>query len=104
MARAHQEVTREQLISDFKVVIADAEALLKASANGGGEKVEELRTKAVESINAMKSRLSDAETRVIEKTKEAAKATDEYVHENPWSSIGVAAGVGLVVGFLLGRR
>jgi ElaB/YqjD/DUF883 family membrane-anchored ribosome-binding protein len=104
MARAHQEVTREQLISDFKVVIADAEALLKASANGGGEKVEELRTKAVESINAMKSRLSDAETRVIEKTKEAAKATDEYVHENPWSSIGVAAGVGLAIGFLLGRR
>lgn len=104
MARAHQEVTREQLISDFKVVIADAEALLKASANGGGEKVEELRSKAVESINAMKSRLSDAETRVIEKTKEAAKATDEYVHENPWSSIGVAAGVGLAIGFLLGRR
>ena len=104
MARAHQEVTREQLISDFKVVIADAEALLKASANGGGEKVEELRSKAVESINAMKSRLSDAETRVIEKTKEAAKATDEYVHENPWSSIGFAAGLGLVVGFLLGRR
>jgi ElaB/YqjD/DUF883 family membrane-anchored ribosome-binding protein len=104
MARAHQEVTREQLISDFKVVIADAEALLKASANGGGEKVEELRSKAVESINAMKSRLSDAETRVIEKTKEAAKATDEYVHENPWSSIGAAAGVGLIVGFLLGRR
>lgn len=104
MARAHHEVTRDQLISDFKVVIADAEALLKASANGGGEKVEELRSKAAESINAMKSRLSDAETRVIEKTKEAAKATDEYVHENPWSSIGVAAGVGLVVGFLLGKR
>jgi ElaB/YqjD/DUF883 family membrane-anchored ribosome-binding protein len=104
MAHARQEVTREQLISDFKVVIADAEALLKASANGGGEKVEELRTRAVESINAMKSRLSDAETRVIEKTKEAAKATDEYVHENPWSSIGVAAGVGLAIGFLLGRR
>lgn len=104
MARAHQEVTREQLVSDFKVVIADAEALLKASANGGGEKVEELRSKAVESINAMKSKLSDAETRVIEKTKEAAKATDEYVHENPWSSIGVAAGVGLAIGFLLGKR
>lgn len=104
MAHATQEVTREQLVKDFKVVIADAEALLKASADGGGEKVAELRSKAVESINAMKERLGDVEHRMVEKTKEAAKATDEYVHENPWRSIGVAAGVGLIVGFLLGRR
>lgn len=104
MAKAAQEVTREQLISDFKVVIADAEALLKASADHGGEKVAELRSKTVESINHLKSRLGDAENEVVERTKAAAKSTDMYVHENPWKSIGVAAGVGLVLGFLFGRR
>ena len=104
MAHATQEVTRDQLIKDFKVVIADAEALLKASADSGGEKVAELRSRAAESINAMKSRLGDVETRMVERTKEAAKATDQYVHENPWRSIGVATGVGLAIGFLLGRR
>lgn len=104
MAHATQEVTREQLINDFKVVIADAEALLKASADSGGEKVAELRSKATSTINAMKERLGDVEHRMVEKTKAAAKATDEYVHENPWKSIGAAAGVGLAIGFLLGRR
>jgi len=104
MAHATPEVTREQLIKDFKVVIADAEALLKASADHGGEKVAEMRTKAAESISAMKTRLGDAEQRMVERTKEAAKATDAYVHENPWRAIGTAAGVGLVLGFLLGRR
>ncbi|HEY0721187.1 MAG TPA: YqjD family protein [Gammaproteobacteria bacterium] len=104
MAHATQDVTREQLINDFKVVIADAEALLKASADQGGEKVAELRSKAAHSISVMKERLGDVEHKVVEKTKAAAKATDVYVHENPWKSIGIATGVGLAVGFLLGRR
>ena len=104
MAHATQEVTREQLINDFKVVIADAEALMKASADSGGEKVAELRSRAAQSISAMKERLGDVEHKMVERTKAAAKATDDYVHENPWSSIGVAAGVGLAIGFLLGRR
>lgn len=104
MAHAKQEVTREQLINDFKVVIADAEALLKASTDSGGEKVAELRSRAAESLNAMKSRLGDVQHSMVEKTKDAAKATDQYVHENPWKAIGTAAGIGLALGFILGRR
>lgn len=104
MAHAKQEMTTEQLVADFKVVIADAEALLKASSNSGGEKVDELRSKAEESLNAMKSRLGDVEHRMVEKTQEAAKAADQYVHENPWRAIGAVAGVGVVLGYLLGRR
>lgn len=104
MAHATQDVTREQLINDFKVVIADAEALLKASADSGGEKVAEMRAKASQSLSAMKARLGDVEHRMVEKTKAAAHATDVYVHDNPWKSIGLAAGAGLAIGFLLGRR
>lgn len=104
MAHATQEVTREQLINDFKVVIADAEALLKASADSGGEKVAELRSKASHTLSAMKERLGEAEHKMVEKSKAAAKATDVYVHDNPWKSIGIATGVGLAIGFLIGRR
>lgn len=104
MATASKEVSREQLISDFKVVIADAEALLKASADHGGEKVAELRSKAEDSIKSMKTKLGEAENQVLEKTKAAAKATDTYVHDNPWKSIGVAAGVALALGYIFGRR
>ncbi|PKO46822.1 MAG: DUF883 domain-containing protein [Betaproteobacteria bacterium HGW-Betaproteobacteria-22] len=98
------EVTKQQLISDFKVVIADAEALLRATANQGGEVVANLRAKTEESLTVAKEKLSEAQEVIAAKTKEAAIATDDYVHENPWQAVGVAAGVGLVIGLLIGRR
>ena len=98
------EVTKEQLIDDFKVVVADAEALLKATANQGGEKLAEVRAKAEESLRIAKDKMAEAQAALLVKTKAAAKATDVYVHENPWRAVGVAAGVGLVIGLLIGRR
>lgn len=97
-------VTKEQLIQDFKVVIADAEALIKATANQGGEAVSNLRAKAEESLTVAKEKLADAQDALIEKGRVAAKATDDYVHEKPWNAVGIAAGVGLLVGLLIGRR
>lgn len=104
MKEFSNEVTSEQLITDFKVVVADAEALLKATAGQGGEKLAEVRAKAEESLRVMKARLADAQEALIARTKEAAKATDEYVHENPWKAIGVAASLGLLIGWFMGRR
>jgi ElaB/YqjD/DUF883 family membrane-anchored ribosome-binding protein len=98
------DVTKEQLIDDFKVVVADAEALLKATASQGGEKVAEIRAKAEESLRIAKVKMAEAQAALLIKTKEAARATDVYVHENPWRAIGVAAGVGMVIGLLIGRR
>jgi ElaB/YqjD/DUF883 family membrane-anchored ribosome-binding protein len=97
-------VTKEQLISDFKVVIADAEALIKATANQGSEAVVHLRAKAEESLAVAKVKLSEAQDALVEKGKIAAQATDNYVHEKPWHAVGIAAGIGLVVGLLIGRR
>lgn len=97
-------VTKEQLISDFKVVIADAEALIRATANQGGEAVANLRVKAEESVAVAKVKLAEAQEVLVEKGRIAAKATDDYVHEKPWHAVGIAAGVGLVVGLLIGRR
>lgn len=98
------DVTKEQLIRDFKVVIADAEALLKATANQGGEAMAAVRAKAEESLAVAKAKMAEAQDALLEKTRAAARATDDYVHENPWRAVGVAAGVGLVVGLLIGRR
>lgn len=104
MEKSVNEVTKEQLIADFNVVVADAEALLKATANQGGEKLAEVRAKAEESLKVLKGRLAHAQETVIIKTREAAKATDVYVHENPWQAVGVAAGIGVLIGYLMGRR
>lgn len=98
------EITKEQLITDFKVVVADAEALLKATANQGGKELAEVRAKAEESLRVAKTRMAEAQAALLVRTKAAAKATDVYVHENPWKAIGAGAGVGLVIGLLIGRR
>lgn len=98
------DVTKDQLIRDFKVVVADAEALLKATAGQGGEAMASTRAKVLESLEAAKAKMHDAEQALLVKTKAAAKATDEYVHGHPWQAIGIAASVGVVIGLLIGRR
>ena len=104
MQKSSYEVTKEQLIEDFKVAAADAEALLKATANQGGEKLVEVRAKAEQSLKVAKARMADAQAELLVKTRAAAKATDVYVHDNPWQAMGVAAGAGVVIGLLIGRR
>ncbi len=98
------DFNKDQLVTDFKMVVADAEALLKATVNTGGEKVAEIRAKAEESLGIAKARMANAQAAVLAKTKEAAKVTDAYVHENPWRSVGFAASIGIVIGLLIGRR
>lgn len=97
-------VTKEKLVADLKVVISDAEELLRVTANQAGEKVGELRVRMQENLTSARHKLADAEAALKEKSREVARATDDYVHEHPWRSIGVAAGVGLLVGLLIGRR
>lgn len=101
---SNKNVSTEQLIADFKVVIADAEALIKATAHQGGDALENLRSKAEESLATAKEKMADAQDNLIEQSKVVAKSTDEYVHENPWKAIGIGASVGLIVGLLIGRR
>ena len=97
-------LTKQQLISDFKVVVADAEALIQATAAQGGEVLASAREKARESLSLAKEKLAEAQAAVSAKSRVAADATDEYVHTHPWEAVGVAAGIALLVGLLLARR
>jgi len=98
------DITKEQLIRDFKTVVADAEALLKATAGQGGEAVSAVRAQVEASLAAAKSRMNETQAALLARTQAAARATDEYVHVHPWQAIGIAASVGIVVGALIGRR
>lgn len=97
-------VDKEKLIADLKVVVADAEELLKATASQAGEKMAVVRERLQESLKQAKVKLAQAETALVDKSKVAARATDEFVHEHPWQAVGIAACVGLVIGLLVGRR
>jgi len=98
------EVSKEKLAADLKVLVADTEELLKATAGQAGEKVAAAREKIGASLASAKIKLADFEHAVVEKTKEAARVTDDYVHENPWQAVGIAAGVGFLLGLLVSRR
>ena len=88
----------------MKIVIADAEEILRATANQAGEKVGELRERIQDRLRDAKVRLQDAEAALLDKTKAAARATDDFVQEHPWQAVGVAAAIGLALGVLIGRR
>ena len=95
---------KQKLVSDLKVVISDTEELLRATAGSAGDKVGELRERIALRLRDAKERLIDLEVAVVDKTKAAARATDDFVHEEPWKAVGVAAALGLALGVLIGRR
>ncbi|AJC22969.1 hypothetical protein RO07_01660 [Pandoraea pulmonicola] len=91
-------------MTDIKTVLADAEDLLKQAANTTGERASELSDKALTLLKQAKEKASDVQVVVVEKSKQAARATDDYVHDHPWQAVGIAAGIGVVIGLLLNRK
>ncbi|MBK6862872.1 MAG: DUF883 domain-containing protein [Ideonella sp.] len=94
----------DKLLADLRLVVADAEELLHTTAGQAGEGVAELRAKVQASLASARDGLAQAQEAALAKARAAGRAADDYVHENPWRSIGIAAGFGLVVGLLIGRR
>jgi ElaB/YqjD/DUF883 family membrane-anchored ribosome-binding protein len=99
-----QTGTRDQLLSDLKTVIQDAEAWLRNGGHLTGDELKAAKAKFEQTLAGAKDSLGEYQQTVVEKTREAAKVTDEYVHENPWKSVGLGAAVGVVVGLLIARR
>jgi len=99
-----RDASRAKLITDVKAVVADAEAYLRASVGQTGEAYAAARAKLEQTLGAAKAQIAETQRVLTEKTRAAARATDVYVHERPWESIAVGAGVGLLLGVLLARR
>ena len=93
-----------KLMEHLQAVVRDAEALLQATAHDTGERVNSVRARAEESLQQAKARLAEAQDEVLQGVRDATDATEGYVKKNPWASLGIAAGVGLVIGLLLRRR
>lgn len=97
-------VTAAKLMEDLQAVVRDAEALLHATAAQTGDRIDAVRARAEESLQQAKTRLAGAQDEVLQSAREAAAAAETYVKKNPWQSVGIAAGVGLLLGLLLRRR
>jgi ElaB/YqjD/DUF883 family membrane-anchored ribosome-binding protein len=94
----------DKLVADLKVVLADAEELLRATASAAGEKASAARARMEDSVRAAKAKLAQAQDVMADRAKAAAQATDDYVHHHPWKAVGFAAAIGVILGMLISRR
>jgi ElaB/YqjD/DUF883 family membrane-anchored ribosome-binding protein len=90
--------------NDMKSLVKDAQALLTAAAALTGEKADEMRGRGMEMLDRALGKAGQYQGQALVKSKELAHTADVYVKDNPWRTIAVAAGAGLLLGVILGRK
>ena len=103
-SKSSEEINPEQLLGDFKALMADAEALIKATASHADRAIATIRSKTLDTLSNAKENLSNLEGSIADKAKVVAEGADDFVHRNPWEAVGVAAGLGLLIGLLMRRH
>lgn len=96
--------TQQALLNDLKKAVDEAEAMLKDVADKGEEETEEIKEKVNKVFKKAMESFSDAQETAREQSREVVQKTQEYVHENPWQTIGIAGVAGLLLGVLISRR
>ena len=104
MDTEYTAVSREKLIADMRVVLADTEQLLKAAIGQSSEKLAALQPRIQENLRNAKARLDEFQQAASEQARAAVRVTDDYAHEHPWRIASVSALVGVELGLLIGRR
>lgn len=95
---------KDKLMSDLRLVVADAEELLKLTVGDLSDPASGLRQRLQDRLAQAKHSLLTLQSNATDKARAAGHAADDYVHEHPWQSVAVGAGIGLVIGLLIGRR
>ncbi len=96
--------SKDELMNDFRNLVSEGEALLRSTASLSGEALAQAREQFRERLVDARARLKDVSRGAMDRGRRAATTTDDYVRANPWPAVGIAAGVGLVLGVLLARR
>lgn len=104
MARKTAKNAQEILMADFQALVSDTERLLEHTASLAGDQAEELRAQIKDSLLKARATLEETKESLQERGQAAVVATEDYVQANPWQSVGIAAGVGFLIGLLATRR
>lgn len=95
---------RAQLAQDLRAVVDDAETLLRHAVRDAGQGYEDARERLQRTLQTARSNLQATEQSLLDRARQAGRATDAYVQRHPWQSIGLGAAVGMLLGILIGRR
>lgn len=96
--------SKDKLVTDLKVVLTDVEDLLSQAAATTGERAAELRERAADQLRVASGKFADLQVAAVERSKQAIRVTDDYVHDHPWQAVGMAAAAGVLLGLLLNRK
>ena len=96
--------TKAESTGEFSNFVSDIEHLISSMTTLTGKDLERAKEKLAERVEAAKVTLTEAGGRIAETARQSARATDTYVHENPWQSVGIGAILGLLVGIAVSRR
>lgn len=96
--------SQTRLSRDVRAMVDDAEALLRHAVRDAGDGYDDARSRLERSLKTARAELEGVEHAVLDNARRAKEATNEYVHQHPWQSMGVGAGVGLLLGMLISRR
>ena len=95
---------RDRLVEDLKLVVQDAEDLIRTTSKQATEGYQQARAKFESTLSSAKDTLSTAEQRLRENAHDAAQTANQFVQEKPWQAVGIGALAGLLAGLLIGRR
>lgn len=104
LEQAHTDVARERVLADLRALAHDSEELLKATAGDVSDKAKEARSRLAEALGRTKTTIAHLQNQALAGAKVAAKKADTVIREHPYESIGVAFGVGVLLGVLLTRK
>jgi ElaB/YqjD/DUF883 family membrane-anchored ribosome-binding protein len=94
----------DDLVDEFRALVDAMDSVFSAAAGDSTEKLADLKGQAEATLRKARARLGDVEKSAVAKARKIASDSDDYVHENPWTAIGLGAGVGLLIGLLIGRK
>jgi ElaB/YqjD/DUF883 family membrane-anchored ribosome-binding protein len=99
-----KDVSADKLAADLRMIIADAEELMRATASQAGDTVASARARVQDSLDSAKLKLGLLGEEAADQARAAVRTTDDYVRDNPWQAVGIAALAGLAIGMLVSRK
>ena len=96
--------SKDKLLADLKMVVVDAEQLIKEATDSSVEAFSTMRERVEGKVRDAGEKIGRARSVAAKNARQASDSAQAYVRENPWKSAGVLAAAGFVFGFLLGCR
>ena len=90
--------------TDLRSLLRDAQDLFREATSSTGMKADDLRERGLELLDTALVKAQELQSVALDTSKEVVDTADSYVKDNPWRAVAISAGVGVLLGMMIGRR